>query len=84
MERIIMNLDYSWQFHRGDVIMKATNSHADSYGSCKAGAVPGPAGKTWNDFDWRTVDLPHDYYAESDFAEENLLRIEKNVEIRAR
>ena len=73
MERIIMNLDYSWQFHRGDVIMKATNSHADSYGSCKAGAVPGPAGKTWNDFDWRTVDLPHDYYAESDFAEENLL-----------
>ena len=73
MERIVINLDYDWQFHRGDIAVKTANSHADSYGNCKAGAMPGPAGKTWNDADWRTVDLPHDYYAESDFAEENLL-----------
>ena len=73
MERIVMNLDHQWQFHKGDIVMKATNSHADSYGNCKAGAMPGPAGKIWNDADWRTVDLPHDYYAESDFSEENLL-----------
>ena len=55
MERIILNLDYEWRFHRGDIEMKKTNSHADSYSACKAGAVVGPAGKIWNDFDWRTV-----------------------------
>ena len=73
MERIVMNLDYEWRFHRGDVVMQKMNSHADSYSSCKSGAVVGPAGKIWNDADWRTVDLPHDYYAESDFNENNLL-----------
>ena len=73
MERIVMNLDYEWRFHRGDIDMEATNSHADSYSRCKSGAVVGPAGKIWNDADWRTVDLPHDYYAESDFNENNLL-----------
>ena len=73
MERIVMNLDYEWRFHRGDIDMEATNSHADSYSRCKAGAVVGPAGKIWNDADWRRVDLPHDYYAESGFDENNLL-----------
>ncbi len=73
MERIVMNLDYEWRFHRGDVAVQKMNSHADSYSSCKSGAVVGPAGKIWNDADWRTVDLPHDYYAESDFNENNLL-----------
>ena len=73
MERILMNLDYEWRFHRGDIDMEAKNSHADSYSRCKAGAVVGPAGKIWNDYDWRKVDLPHDYYAESDFNENNLL-----------
>ena len=73
MERIILNLDYEWRFHRGDIALQKTNSHTDSYSSCKSGAVVGPAGKIWNDVDWRIVDLPHDYYAESDFSEENLL-----------
>ena len=73
MERIVMNLDHEWQFHRGDIEMQAVNSHEASYSGCKAGAVVGPAGKTWNDSTWRTVDLPHDYYAESDFSENNLL-----------
>ena len=73
MERIVMNLDYEWRFHRGDIDMETTNSHADSYSRCKAGAVVGPAGKIWNDADWRSVDLPHDYYAESGFDENNLL-----------
>ena len=73
MERIIMNLDYEWRFHRGDIVLQEANSHAASYSGCKSGAVTGPAGKVWNDYDWRTVNLPHDYYAESDFNENNLL-----------
>ena len=72
MKRIVMNLDFEWRFHRGDVMLASENSHAASYSGCKAGAVVGPAGKTWDDSDWRSVDLPHDYYAESDFAPENL------------
>ena len=73
MERIVLNLDYEWRFHRGDITLQKNNSHADSYSACKAGAVVGPAGKIWNDINWRVVNLPHDYYAESDFSEENLL-----------
>ena len=73
MERTVINLDHEWQFHRGDIVMQAVNTHEDSYSKCKAGAVTGPAGKTWNDSDWRTVDLPHDYYAESAFSPENLI-----------
>ena len=73
MGRTVMNLDYEWRFHRGDIALEEANSHAASYSGCKAGAVVGPAGKIWNDHDWRTVDLPHDYYAESDFDENNLL-----------
>lgn len=73
MERIVMNLDHEWRFHRGDIDMEEKNSHADSYSRCKSGAVVGPAGKIWNDADWRSVDLPHDYYAESGFDENNLL-----------
>ena len=73
MERTVLNLDYEWRFHRGDIALQEANSHAASYSGCKAGAVVGPAGKIWNDHDWRTVNLPHDYYAESDFDENNLL-----------
>lgn len=67
-----MNLDHDWRFYLGDIDMQTNNSHADSYGSCKAGAAGGPAGKNWCDSNWRIVDLPHDYYAESDFSSENL------------
>ncbi len=72
MKRIEMNLDHEWRFHLGDIATKTGQSHADSYGSCKAGAAGGPAGKQWHDSDWRIVDLPHDYYSESDFSPDNL------------
>ena len=73
MKRIELNLDHEWRFHLGEIALEAVNSHEASYSGCKAGAVVGPAGKTWQDSDWRVVDLPHDYYAESDFAKENLI-----------
>lgn len=73
MERIVMNLDHEWRFHLGDIVMQRNNSHAESYSSCKAGEASGPSGKHWHDSDWRIVDLPHDYYAESDFSIDNLL-----------
>ncbi len=73
MKRIEMNLDHDWRFHLGEIELPVVNTHSASYSGCKSGAVVGPAGKTWQDTDWRIVDLPHDYYAESDFSPENLL-----------
>ncbi len=71
MSRTILNMDYSWKFHRGEVIdTKAAHSHSADYAAAKAGNALGAAGKLWNDSEWREVDLPHDYYAESEMAAE--------------
>ena len=65
-------MDYSWKFHRGDIIRAVSkSSHSEDYGAVKAGKVTGPAGKYWIDNDWREVDLPHDYYAESEMHQDN-------------
>lgn len=73
MERILIDLDRGWRFALGDIGAERRNSHADSCGTCKAGAVPGPGGQNWDDSDWRELDLPHDCFAESDFSPDNLL-----------
>ncbi len=72
MARILMNLDREWRFHLGDIATDAKNSHNQSYNSCKAGNQMGPGGKTWHDGEWRVLDLPHDFFAESDFSADNL------------
>lgn len=72
MARICVNLDREWRFHLGDILKEGGNSHNQSYSSCKAGGQPGPGGNTWHDADWRVLDLPHDYFAESDFSADNL------------
>ena len=72
MSRIVFNMDKDWRFHLGDIEVDIKNTHNASYALSKAGAASGPAGKNWNDRDWRKIDLPHDYYSESDFAPENL------------
>ena len=71
MSRIVMNMDFSWRFHRGEIDMGNKSSHSLDYASCKAGNAKGAAGKLWNDSEWREVDLPHDYYAESEIEPEN-------------
>lgn len=73
MSRIVINMDREWKFHLGDIEYGAKNSHSSSYARCKAGAVEGPGGKSWNDMPWREVDLPHDYFSESGFSEDNLI-----------
>ncbi len=71
MSRIVMNMDHAWKFHRGDIDTNKNNSHSADYAAAKAGNASGPAGKLWNDGEWREVELPHDYYAESEIAAEN-------------
>ncbi len=71
--RKILNMDFDWRFHRGDIEVPALQGHSASYHSCKAGSMPGPGGKTWDDREWREVNLPHDFFTESDFSPENLI-----------
>ncbi len=71
--RTVFNMDFQWKFHRGEVDFKAGTSHNDSYSYSKAGGAVGPAGKIFNDADWRQVDLPHDFFTESTFSPDNLL-----------
>ena len=70
MSRIVMNMDRGWRFHRGDIKVSTVSSHSSDYTASKAGNASGPAGRIWMDSDWREVDLPHDYYAESDMSAE--------------
>ena len=73
MARTVLTMDFDWRFHRGDLADESANSHANSYTTCKSGAVIGGGAKSYHDSNWRLVDLPHDYFSESDFSPENLL-----------
>ena len=70
MSRIVMNMDRDWKFHRGDIDAGVKSSHSSDYAASKAGNASGAAGRVWNESDWREVDLPHDYYAESEMLED--------------
>jgi beta-galactosidase len=57
-ERLL--LDFGWKFHLGDDW--GLSERLD-----KAGVNPGPAGRTFADGNWRTVNLPHDWLPELPF-----------------
>jgi beta-galactosidase len=57
-ERLLM--DFGWKFHLG-------NEWGDVQGLAKADSSSGPAGRTFGDTGWRTVNLPHDWAVELPF-----------------
>lgn len=75
--RIEYNMDLGWRFHRGELPENDPRakgkSHSVVYMNCKSGVAGGGAKKEYDDSDWREVDLPHDYFAESEMGEEYLL-----------
>ena len=73
MERKILNMDFDWRFHLGDISSDGKKGHSTDYFATKAGAMIGAGGKYFNDTEWERVDLPHDYYASADFSEESPL-----------
>jgi beta-galactosidase len=57
-ERLLM--DSGWSFHLG-------NDFGSGLNLSKAASSSGPAGATFNDTDWRRVNLPHDWVVELPF-----------------
>ncbi|WP_184648727.1 beta-galactosidase GalA [Sphingopyxis sp. JAI128] len=60
-------LDRAWQFHRGDIPFPEIKGHGWTYSSAKAGQAQGPAATNFDDSDWQTVDLPHDWAVDTPF-----------------
>lgn len=58
-------LDRGWRFHPGDIAMPVISGHQASYENAKAGAAHGAAAMSYDDSDWREVDLPHDWAIEA-------------------
>lgn len=54
-------LAQGWRFHEGDVPFPAPADHNATYLSVKAGNATGPAAFAFDDSDWASVTLPHDW-----------------------
>lgn len=68
--REIFNMDYDWKFHKGDVVVPITNAHNQIYAISKASGAIGPPRQGFNDTEWETVNLPHDWAVENELDKE--------------
>jgi beta-galactosidase len=62
-----LSLDQGWRFHLGDVPMPELKGLMDCYENAKAGRAWGAAAPDYDDSEWRTLDLPHDWAVEGPF-----------------
>lgn len=60
-----LSFDKGWLFHHGDIPFPEVKGHQSSYMGAKAGSAGGAAAQSFDDTDWREVDLPHDWASES-------------------
>ena len=65
-----LSMDFDWRFLRGEVQQAASHTHGETYMSVKAGEGYGAANPDFNDAEWRSVDLPHDWVVEGTFVPE--------------
>ena len=62
-------LDFGWRFHLGNSAdISYDFGYGVGYGFAKAGAAGGPADPSFDDQDWRLVNLPHDWAVELPFS----------------
>jgi len=64
-----LSLNLGWQFHLGDIPFPVISGHGASYSNAKAGKAWGAAAPEFDDREWRTLDLPHDWAVEGPFDE---------------
>ena len=62
-----LSLNLGWQFHLGDIPFPVITGHGASYANAKAGKAWGAAAPEFDDREWRTLDLPHDWAVEGPF-----------------
>src|SRR5438067_761453 len=65
--RQVLSLDSGWKFHLGDIDPPSASTHIAAYMANKAGWARGAAKPSFDDSDWREVDLPHDWSVEGKF-----------------
>ena len=59
--RETLSLDKGWRFHEGDIEIPWPTSNNNTYDWTKTGAASGPAGINFDDSQWPTVTVPHDF-----------------------
>jgi beta-galactosidase len=69
--RATLLMDAGWKFHLGDIPSPVPNTHIAAYMANKAGWFRGAAKGNFDDSDWRSVDLPHDWSVEGEFDRHN-------------
>lgn len=66
-----LSMDKDWLFHYGELQRNDESSHDAIYGNAKAGGLKGAASIEWNDNEWDTVQLPHDWSYQLPFDREH-------------
>ena len=69
--RISVNFNRDWRFHYGDVYRTVVKSHSNAYYASKTGYQFNAAARDFDDAEWQTVCLPHDYIVSTPHAPEN-------------
>ena len=69
--RQVALLESDWRFHLGDVPVVIPNKHLSAYMANKAGWAGGAFRGEFDDSDWRTLNLPHDWSIEGKFDQSN-------------
>lgn len=64
-QRETLSFDKGWQFHLGDIPFPIITGHGNSYMNAKAGQASGGAAPGFDDKNWRTLNLPHDWAIEN-------------------
>ncbi|MFD2783687.1 beta-galactosidase GalA [Novosphingobium pokkalii] len=57
----LRRLDDGWRFLEGDIAVAPPRGNDDTYAVTKTGNAPGAAGQDFDDGDWASVRLPHDW-----------------------
>ena len=60
-----LSLDIGWRFHLGDIPFPVIKGHDITYSNAKAGKSWGAAAPEYDDANWRSLNLPHDWAVES-------------------
>lgn len=69
--RQVLCLNDGWRFHLGDIDAPLANTHIAAYMNNKAGYARGGAKPSFDDSDWRVVQLPHDWAIEGEIRQEH-------------